>query len=140
VGTAAARIRHGGAGARVHHIDRPPKQRGVIPIRGRHLTLTSIYLTLTFILLVLISLLDVDFKTGKPSEKHRRQLLCYAHLWWRTTGDAPVRISAQYLDGVELWTVTLGALADVEAELEMKIPLLADTLRTRPAAAKPGTR
>jgi hypothetical protein len=43
----------------------------------------------------------VDFKTGKPSEKHRRQLQRYALLWWRTTGDVPIRVSAQYLDGAE---------------------------------------
>jgi hypothetical protein len=81
----------------------------------------------------------VDFKTGRPSEKHRRQLLRYALLWWRTTGDAPAHISAQYLDGVESWTVTPGELTDVEADLAKKIPLLTDMLHARPAAAKPGT-
>jgi hypothetical protein len=81
----------------------------------------------------------VDFKTGRPSETHRRQLLRYALLWWRRTGDVPVDISAQYLDGVESWPVTQGALTDVEADLAKKIPIFADTLRTRPAAAKPGT-
>lgn len=81
----------------------------------------------------------VDFKTGKPSDKHRKQLLRYALLWWRKTGDAPVRVSAQYLDGVESWAVTQGALEDVEADLVKKLPLLTDTLGTHPAAAKPGT-
>lgn len=81
----------------------------------------------------------VDFKTGRPSEKHQRQLLRYALLWWRTTGDAPMRVSAQYLDGVETWPVTLGALEDVESELVMKIPLLTDALSAQPAVAKPGT-
>jgi hypothetical protein len=81
----------------------------------------------------------VDFKTGKPSEKHQRQLLRYALLWWRTTGDTPVRVSAQYLDGVASWPVTQAALADVEADLAKNIPLLSDTLRARPAGAKPGT-
>lgn len=81
----------------------------------------------------------VDFKTGKPSDKHRRQLLRYALLWWRKTGDAPVRISAQYLDGVESWPVTLGALEDIESELVKKIPLLTGALSAQPAAAKPGT-
>jgi len=41
----------------------------------------------------------VDFKTGKPSERHHRQLQRYALLWWHGTGDAPIRLSAQYLDG-----------------------------------------
>jgi len=81
----------------------------------------------------------VDFKTGRPSEKHRRQLLRYALLWWRKTGDAPVRVSAQYLDGVESWPVTRGALEDVEADLEKKLPLLTDALTSHPAVAKPDT-
>jgi len=81
----------------------------------------------------------VDFKTGKPSDKHRRQLLRYALLWWRKTGDVPVRVSAQYLDGVESWSVTQGALKDVEADLVKKLPLLTDALSSRPAVAKPGT-
>lgn len=81
----------------------------------------------------------VDFKTGRPSDKHRRQLLRYALLWWRTTGAVPVRASAQYLDGVESWPVTLGALEDIESELAKKIPHLSDALSARPAAAKPGT-
>lgn len=80
----------------------------------------------------------IDFKTGKPSDKHRRQLLRYALLWWRRTGDAPARVSAQYLDGVESWSVTQGALEDVEADLAKKLPLLTDALGAHPAAAKPG--
>lgn len=80
----------------------------------------------------------VDFKTGKPTEKHRRQLLRYALLWWRTTHDVPVRISAQYLDGVASWPVALGELTKVEAELGRKMRHLTDTLLARPAAAKPG--
>lgn len=80
----------------------------------------------------------VDFKTGKPNEKHHRQLLRYALLWWRTTGDAPVRVSAQYLDSVETWPIAEDALNACERELEKKIPLLTETLRARPAAARPG--
>ncbi len=81
----------------------------------------------------------VDFKTGKPMDKHRQQLLRYALLWWRTTGDTPVRVSAQYLDGVTSWPVTSGVLEDVEADLRRKIPLFTDALSARPAVAKPGT-
>lgn len=80
----------------------------------------------------------VDFKTGRPSEKHHRQLLRYALLWWRTTGDTPVRVSAQYLDGIESWPITQGALTKAEADLAMTIPILSDALRARPAPAKPG--
>lgn len=81
----------------------------------------------------------VDFKTGKPSEKHRGQLLRYALLWWRKTGDVPVRVSAQYLQGVESWPVAQGELEDVETDLENKIPLLTAVLNDHPAAASPGT-
>lgn len=78
----------------------------------------------------------IDFKTGRPSEKHRRQLLRYALLWWRTTGEAPVQIRAQYPDDVQSWPVTREALVAVEADLARRIPLLVDTLRMRPALAK----
>jgi hypothetical protein len=81
----------------------------------------------------------VDFKTGKPSDKHRKQLLRYALLWWHKTGDVPVRVSAQYLQGVESWPVAQGLLEDVEADLEKKIPLLTAVLNAHPAAANPGT-
>lgn len=80
----------------------------------------------------------VDFKTGKPSDKHHKQLLRYALLWWRTTGNAPARVSAQYLNGIESWSVTRGALQDVEADLVKKLPLLTATISAHPAAAKPG--
>lgn len=80
----------------------------------------------------------IDFKTGRPSDKHHQQLLRYALLWWRTTGDLPVRISAQYLDGVESWPIMQEALTKVEADLARKLPLLTHTLHARPAAAKPG--
>lgn len=81
----------------------------------------------------------VDFKTGKPNDKHRTQLLRYALLWWRKTGDAPVRVVAQYLDGVESWSVTQGGLAEVESDLATRLPLLTDVLRAHPALAKPGS-
>lgn len=80
----------------------------------------------------------VDFKTGKPSEKHHAQLLRYALLWWRVTGDLPARISAQYLDGAESWPVSQVELSAVEASLAKKLPSLRDLLLTRPAAARPG--
>ncbi len=81
----------------------------------------------------------VDFKTGEPSEKHRKQLLRYAILWWRKTGDVPVRVSARYLDGVEAWPATREALEDVEADLVKMLPLLTDALSSHPAVAKPGS-
>mgnify|MGYP002718539457 CR=1 FL=1 len=80
----------------------------------------------------------VDFKTGKPSDKHRNQLLRYALLWWRRTGDIPVRVSAQYLDGGESWPTTQEGLEDAEACLVKKLKLLTEALGAHPAAAKPG--
>jgi hypothetical protein len=80
----------------------------------------------------------VDFKTGKPSDMHRTQLLRYALLWWRNTGDLPVRVIAQHLGGVGSWPVTPRVLEEVEAELEYKIPILALALAAHPAPAKPG--
>lgn len=80
----------------------------------------------------------IDFKTGKPSDKHRRQLFRCALLWWRDTGEAPVRVSAQYLDGVESWSVAPALLEEFETELMEKLPLLIDALGIRPAEAKLG--
>lgn len=80
----------------------------------------------------------VDFKTGRPSERHQRQLLRYALLWWRRSGETPARISAQYLDGVASWPVTQAALGDVERDLATKIPLLSGALRAHPPAGNPG--
>ena len=56
----------------------------------------------------------VDFKTGRPSNKHRMQLLRYALLWWRRTGDSPVRVIAQYLNGSESWPVSTKSLEEIE--------------------------
>lgn len=80
----------------------------------------------------------VDFKTGKANDKHQKQLLRYAVLWWRETGAAPVRVSAQYLNGIQSWPVTKGTLEEVEADLEKTIPRLNEALRGHPAPARPG--
>ncbi|MDP1917102.1 MAG: PD-(D/E)XK nuclease family protein [Myxococcales bacterium] len=80
----------------------------------------------------------VDFKTGRPDEKHHHQLLRYAVLWWRTTGELPVRLSAQYLDGAASWPVAQGELLEIEAEIAARIPALTEELRDRPAKAAPG--
>jgi hypothetical protein len=80
----------------------------------------------------------VDFKTGRPDEKHHNQLLRYALLWWRTTGDLPVRLSAQYLDGAASWPVSQGVLLEVEADLSTRLSVLSEVLRDHPATARPG--
>lgn len=80
----------------------------------------------------------IDFKTGKASEKHRRQLLRYAVLWWRVTDDEPVRITARYLNAVDSWPVVQGELVHVEADLATSVSQLTEVLLGRPAAPKPG--
>lgn len=80
----------------------------------------------------------VDFKTGRPHEKHQHQLLRYALLWWRTTGDLPVRVSAQYLDGAASWSVRQDVLESVEERLATLIVELTGALSDHPAAPKPG--
>lgn len=80
----------------------------------------------------------VDYKTGRASEKHRRQLLRYAVLWWRETGERPVRVSAQYLEGVDTWPVGPKELEAVEHDLASKISSFTETLRSKPANASTG--
>jgi hypothetical protein len=81
----------------------------------------------------------VDFKTGRPSDSHRKQLFRYALLWWRATSEAPVRITAQYLNGAESWTVARQALEEVEVELAKALPQLSAALGLRSSVAKPST-
>lgn len=81
----------------------------------------------------------VDFKTGRPSEKHHQQLLRYALLWWRATDEIPVRVSAQYLHGVESWPVASRNLTEIEADLTRRIPHLGQMLLAHPAVARVGT-
>lgn len=80
----------------------------------------------------------VDFKTGKPSEAHRAQLIRYATLWWRMTSQAPVRVRAQYLDGDQAWAVDPTSLAAFEEGIRVLIADLTDILSLRPASALPG--
>lgn len=81
----------------------------------------------------------VDFKTGKPSDSHQKQLFRYALLWWRATGEAPACVTAQYLNGAESWAVARQALEEVEVELAKTLPQLSDALGLRPSVAKTST-
>lgn len=80
----------------------------------------------------------VDFKTGRTRETHRRQLLRYAVLWWRATGDVPVRVCAQYLDGVQTWNVETSTVEAAEEDLKAQLAVLTAILKAQPAAAVPG--
>lgn len=79
----------------------------------------------------------VDFKTGKPSERHRMQLLRYALLWWRATGESPGIVTAQYLNAFESWPVATHTLEEVELKLAETLPQLSTALSSRPAVAQP---
>ncbi len=80
----------------------------------------------------------VDFKCGKASEKHRTQLMRYALLWWRVTGETPTRVTAQYLDGRQSSDVGEAALVEEERSIAEAIAALTDHLSGRPGSARPG--
>lgn len=81
----------------------------------------------------------VDFKSGRPSERHREQLLRYAVLWWRAAGERPARITAQYLDGRATWALSEDEVFATERVLGESITTLAEQLIERPGPARPGT-
>lgn len=60
----------------------------------------------------------VDFKTGKLKEEHRNQLLGYALLWWRVTGDLPSAISVLATD--QTWREAVGRLMLERWEARLK--------------------
>jgi hypothetical protein len=80
----------------------------------------------------------VDFKTGERRTEHREQLEVYAVLWWRTTGEAPLRTIVQYLDGSEEWTVGLAALEARERALTETMTTVAGELQCPPGPARTG--
>jgi hypothetical protein len=81
----------------------------------------------------------VDYKTGRASEKHRRQLMRYAVLWWRLTGEPPARVTAQYLEGVDTWPISLAEIETTEREVASKIVSYSEALKAKPADAIPGS-
>jgi hypothetical protein len=60
-------------------------------------------------------------------------------LWWRRTGDVPVRIIAQHLNGSESWPVSTEGLEEIEVTLATQLPLLNEALSARPVVARPGS-
>lgn len=79
----------------------------------------------------------IDFKTGRPSESHRNQLLRYALLWWRNTGDIPSTIHAQHLEGSASWAIDCDELVKIERRLSEEIAACIEDLSARPARAEP---
>ncbi|MCB9759437.1 MAG: PD-(D/E)XK nuclease family protein [Alphaproteobacteria bacterium] len=80
----------------------------------------------------------VDFKTGKAKEGHERQVLLYGVLWWRVTGEAPSKVSLQYLGARRTWTVTPDQLEVAEEKLGAAIDAAGGALSEHPATARPG--
>jgi hypothetical protein len=78
-----------------------------------------------------------DYKTGIATESHRQQVLGYAVLWWRETGDLPGSVAVQYLGHRETWPIDEAGLAAAENSLKDRIEEAQTTLGTRPAEAKP---
>jgi hypothetical protein len=80
----------------------------------------------------------LDFKTGASRPEYRDQLLLYALMWWRSTGDMPAGIELRYGARVEAWPVVKEELLRVEKELDVKIARFAEGLAAQPAAATVG--
>ena len=80
----------------------------------------------------------LDFKTGASRPEYRDQLLLYALMWWRSTGDMPAGIELRYGARVEAWPVAKEELLRVEKELEVKIARFAEGLAAQPATATVG--
>src|SRR5262249_8742860 len=70
----------------------------------------------------------VDFKTGIQRKTHEEQLLWYALLWWRVTGEQPDRIVAQYLDSSWTAALTEAALLAAEQRITEEIARAGDAL------------
>lgn len=79
----------------------------------------------------------VDFKTGVAKDTHKDQLLLYAMLWWRVTGQLPARIEVQYLNDGWGETVSKADLERVERKIGKEIKSAVETLAQQPATARP---
>jgi putative RecB family exonuclease len=80
----------------------------------------------------------VDFKTGEPKSLHRQQLMWYAVLWWRRTGQAPVAIEMRYLSHAATFSVSVDDLRSAEENLHARIDELTGLLEEPPATPRPG--
>jgi CRISPR/Cas system-associated exonuclease Cas4 (RecB family) len=80
----------------------------------------------------------VDFKTGEPKSVHRQQLMLYAVLWWRWTGQAPVAIEIRYPSHAATFSVSADDLRCAEENLRARIDELTGVLADPPATPRPG--
>jgi len=79
-----------------------------------------------------------DYKTGNPYDDHVHQLLLYALLWYRTTGDVPAAGEIVYYSHTRRITWTRDDLDELDADLELELPAYAALLAHPPATARPG--
>ncbi len=80
----------------------------------------------------------LDFKTGASRAEYRDQLLLYALMWWRSTGDMPVHIELRYGARVEGWSVVEADLVAAEERVAAKIEASSKALAAGPAQASVG--
>jgi hypothetical protein len=80
----------------------------------------------------------VDFKTGEPKSLHKQQLMLYAVLWWRRTGQAPVAIEVRYPSHAAAFSVSVDDLRSAEENLGARIDELTGLLEAPPATPRPG--
>lgn len=80
----------------------------------------------------------VDFKTGEPKSAHLQQLVLYAVLWWRRTGQVPAAIEARYPSHIKTFSVSLDKLHTTEENLRVRIDELTGILEEPPAVPRPG--
>lgn len=80
----------------------------------------------------------VDFKTGAVRPEHEEQLLAYALMWWRVTGDVPVAIAVQRPDGATGFAVDPARLASFETALTARVAAAQEAVTHTPAFARAG--
>ena len=80
----------------------------------------------------------IDFKTGARKPEHEQQVLLYALLWWRVTGDQPGKLVVQYLDSGWTMSPSEANLVRTENLTAEQMRHAADALAARPAAAVVG--
>ena len=84
------------------------------------------------------SVVVADFKSGTPRPEHEKQVLFYALLWWRSSGDCPSRIEVRYLGDSWHRAVDEDALSRGEKLLSEEIASAEKALSKAPAAAQLG--
>ena len=81
----------------------------------------------------------LDYKTGKHADSDQQQVLLYALLWWRATGDLPAATTIQYLDGCLTAAVDATKLEEVEELLARRLRHARGCLGQHPAPSQPST-